>query len=273
MEHEVDIVIIPPDADRQTDEEDENDLEGAENIFPTYIAGEIELQHINSSDEEGSEDEDSLPLSERLKNLESKRAKKIKVGPQWTKKFVDTSTPATFDCSDRLEILKNELENFSPVEVFEKLFDDEIFDHLMQQTNLYSSQKNRHAFFVSKADLKLSVAILLLTGYHKLPSERNYWSLDEDLGVPMVAKTMSRNRFQETKRYIHLVDNENLVIQDKMAKLRAVMSLLNQKFEQWGVLHENLSIDDAMVKFYGRYSSKQYIKGKPVRFVCIYFPF
>lgn len=181
--------------------------------------------------------------------------------------------PATSDCSDRLEILKNELENFSPVEVFEKLFDDEIFDHLMQQTNLYSSQKNRHAFFVSKADLKLSVAILLLTGYHKLPSERNYWSLDEDLGVPVVAKTMSRNRFQETKRYIHLVDNENLVIQDKMAKLRAVMSLLNQKFEQWGVLHENLSIDDAMVKFYGRYSSKQYIKGKPVRFVCIYFPF
>lgn len=76
MEHEVDIVIIPPDADRQTDEEDENDLEGAENIFPTYIAGEIELQHINSSDEEGSEDEDSLPLSERLKNLKSKRAKK-----------------------------------------------------------------------------------------------------------------------------------------------------------------------------------------------------
>ncbi|CAG9839867.1 unnamed protein product [Diabrotica balteata] len=52
IEHEVDVVSIPPDADPQTDEEDfdENNLEGVENIFPTDVVGEIELQHINSSD-------------------------------------------------------------------------------------------------------------------------------------------------------------------------------------------------------------------------------
>ncbi|KAI8121791.1 PiggyBac transposable element-derived protein 3 [Lucilia cuprina] len=33
-----------------------------------------------------------------------------------------------------------------------------------------------------------------------------------------------------------------------------------------GVFHENISIDESMVKYYGRHSAKQYIRGKPIRF-------
>ncbi|KAF5279107.1 hypothetical protein FQA39_LY05785 [Lamprigera yunnana] len=82
VQHEVDIDIIPPDADPQIDEEDfdKQSLDGEENIFPTDVAGEIELQHINSNDEGGSYDEDNLPLSVRIQNvLKSKQAKKEKL--------------------------------------------------------------------------------------------------------------------------------------------------------------------------------------------------
>lgn len=267
--NEVDIVIIPPDIDSQTDEEyfDENDLQ-----MPSDVAGEIELWQVSNSDDEDSDDEFSLPLSVVQQNIlrstgNPPPSKKQKLPePKWTKTFVDTSMSSTAGCADRLEILKNELENLTPVQIFEKIFDDDIYNHIVSQTNLYSSQKNRHDFFVSKADIKLFVGILLLTGYNKLPSERNYWSLDEDLGVPVVSNAMSRNRFQDIKRNIHLANNDNLNQIDKMAKLRPLISLLNQKFQQWGVFHEHLSIDEAMVKFFGRHSSKQYIKGKPVRF-------
>nr|CAH7746456.1 unnamed protein product [Callosobruchus chinensis] len=51
-----------------------------------------------------------------------------------------------------------------------------------------------------------------------------------------------------------------------MSKVRPLMKKLNQNFQQWGIFHENLAIDEAMVKFFGRHSSKQYIRGKPVRF-------
>ncbi|KAF5288202.1 hypothetical protein FQA39_LY03970 [Lamprigera yunnana] len=66
VQHDVDIIIIPPDVDSQIDEEgfDEQSLDGEENIFPTDSAEVIDLQHINSSDEEGSTYEDNLPLSE-----------------------------------------------------------------------------------------------------------------------------------------------------------------------------------------------------------------
>ncbi|KAB0804464.1 hypothetical protein PPYR_01434 [Photinus pyralis] len=98
--------------------------------------------------------------------------------------------------------------------------------------------------------MKLFVGILLLTGYHRL----HYWSLDCDLNVSIVANAMSRNRFLEIKKYIHLADNDHFDKNDKMSKLRPLMTKLNQNFQQWGLFHEHLSIDEAMVK------------GKPVRF-------
>lgn len=44
------------------------------------------------------------------------------------------------------------------------------------------------------------------------------------------------------------------------------MNLLCQKYQQWGFMHEKLSIDEAMIKYFGHHSSKQFIRGKPVRF-------
>nr|CAH7738745.1 unnamed protein product [Callosobruchus chinensis] len=174
--------------------------------------------------------------------------------------------PSTSGWKDRLELVKSDLESLSPVDIFEKLFDSDIYNHISQQTNIYSSQKNKHDFFLSRDDIKIFVGILLLTGYHKLPSERNYWSLDDDLKVPIVANAMSRNRFLEIKKYIHIAGNDHLDKNDKMSKVRPLMNKLNQNFQQWGIFHENLAIDEAMVKFFGRHSSKQYIRGKPVRF-------
>lgn len=273
IECEVDVVVIPPDVDTQTDEEegDENYIHEDDITFPHDVAGEIELQCMQDNDADSDDDEDNIPLSvlqKQLRNATKKpEAKKRKPSePIWTKTFVDTSMPATSGCTDRIEIVKHELEGLHPVEVFEKFFDNELYDYIVQQTNLYSSQKNNHEFFVSRDDMKLFFGILLLTGYHKLPSERNYWGLDEDLGVPIVARAMPRNRFQEIKRYVHLADNNQLDKSDKMAKVRPLIALLNQKFQQWGIFSEQLSIDESMVKFFGRHSSKQFIKGKPIRF-------
>ncbi|KAJ8910655.1 hypothetical protein NQ315_011639 [Exocentrus adspersus] len=56
--------------------------------------------------------------------------------------------------------------------------------------------------------------MLLLTGYHKLPREQLYWSLDEDSGIPFVTKAISRNRFRD-KKYLHW---RIIVIYQKMTK-------------------------------------------------------
>ncbi|KAK9753011.1 Transposase IS4 [Popillia japonica] len=44
------------------------------------------------------------------------------------------------------------------------------------------------------------------------------------------------------------------------------MDILNKNFRQWGFFHENLSVDEAMVKYFGHHPAKQFIRVKPVRF-------
>lgn len=105
-----------------------------------------------------------------------------------------------------------------------------------------------------------------MSGYHTLARKRLYWSLDDDYKIEVVGNSMSRNRFQEIKSYVHLANNTKLDKNDKMAKVRPLMNLLNIKFRQWGVIHKHLSIDEAMVKYFGHHSAKQFIMGKPNRF-------
>ncbi|XP_043191510.1 piggyBac transposable element-derived protein 3-like [Amphibalanus amphitrite] len=77
---------------------------------------------------------------------------------------------------------------------------------------------------------------------------------------------MPRNRFELIKRYLHFADNEHLPTGDKIAKVRPLFEELNRVLLQFGVIHPQLSIDEQMVPYFGRHSSKMFMKGKPVRF-------
>ncbi|KAK9730796.1 Transposase IS4 [Popillia japonica] len=107
---------------------------------------------------------------------------------------------------------------------------------------------------------------MILSGYHTLPRIPMYWSSDEDKGVNIVQKCMSRNKFQNIKRNLHLSDNSLLDKNDKFAKVRPFLNMLNDKNLQFGIFSFNLSIHEQMIPYFGRHSCKMFIKGKPVRF-------
>lgn len=268
-----DIVIIPPDVDCLTDNEeiDDDNLEFSE--LPKDIPGQVEIYY--SSDEEiplarmrqnllqpdkncEYESEDEIPLASL--------AKRLKKEPCWTTETFDKTIPESFEYQERLESLKVEMENKTPVEIFEKLFDSSVIQHIVEQSKLYASQNNNHDFHVNEDEIRIFIGILLLSGYHRLPRERLYWCLDEDVAVPVVSNSMSRNRYYDIKKYLHFSDNLKLDKTDKMFKVRPLMDMLNKNFQQWGVFHKNLSLDEAMVKYYGHHPAKQFIRGKPVRF-------
>ena len=68
------------------------------------------------------------------------------------------------------------------------------------------------------------------------------------------------------KIFIHLADNAQIYVTDKMFKSRPFRKLLTESFQSWGIFHEALSIDKAMVKYYGRHPTKQFIRRTPIRF-------
>src|SRR6218665_1936141 len=97
-------------------------------------------------------------------------------------------------------------------------------------------------------------------------NRRMFWETSEDTDNEAVSSAMSLNRFEELLRFLHVCDNTNLDKTDKLAKLRPLFDKLNKRFlENWPV-QQDISIDESMVPYYGRHSSNQFIRGKPIRF-------
>ena len=77
---------------------------------------------------------------------------------------------------------------------------------------------------------------------------------------------MPKNRFQEIKRYLHLPDNDNLAKNDKSAKVRLCLNLMQSNFAQFGVSSKCLFVDKQMIPYYGHFSTKMYTKSNLLKF-------
>ena len=78
---------------------------------------------------------------------------------------------------------------------------------------------------------------------------------------------MSRASFRRNiNRHIHFADNLYLEQGNKIAKVAPVYTSVNATLAKFGAFHEDLSIDESMVPYFGRHSAKMFIRGKPIRF-------
>lgn len=147
------------------------------------------------------------------------------------------------------------------------LFMDNAFlDIIVRETRRYAAEvKNIHNFTFHRSELMSFIGVLLYSGFVKLPQERDYWSTSEEFSIPLIPKYMTRDRFLMIKKCLHFADNRHLV-DSKVAKLLPIYEILNRNLQQFGVFTKKLSIDESMVPYYGRHSSKMFIRGKPIRF-------
>ena len=72
-------------------------------------------------------------------------------------------------------------------------------------------------FKVFKDEIKNFIGLLLLTGYNYCSNANDYWSTAPDLSMLVFAETMSKQRFRDIKRYLHVCDN--ILVQRKWLKL------------------------------------------------------
>jgi DNA excision repair protein ERCC-6 len=154
----------------------------------------------------------------------------------------------------------------SPSEFFEFFFNENLCNHIVQQSVIYAVQKNREDFSLSVEELKTFLGILILSGYVPLPRKRMYWEERPDSNNQAVSEAMRRRRFEEIMRNLHLNDNNHLDQNDRLSKIRPFLDHLRDAFIEHAPWEKNVSMDEAMVPYYGRHGLKQYIKGKPIRF-------
>ena len=134
----------------------------------------------------------------------------------------------------------------------------------MNETNWYAhSEKNNPEFSVSMEEMMNFIGLEFMSGHNIRLSERDYWSTYPDLLCAASSNTMSRNRFFKIKSYLHAA-NTQMLKDSRMAKVAPLYDLLNVKLQSFGVVHEDLSIDESVVPYFGRHSCKQFIRAKPI---------
>jgi hypothetical protein len=135
---------------------------------------------------------------------------------------------------------------------------------IVRQSNLYALQKNKF-LNLTLDEIYIVFGAFLLSGYGKYPNKRLYWSKENDVPT-ILCESMRLNRFEQILRHFHLNDNSAIDKNDRLYKLRPIITELNQNFRFHGGLEEHLSIDESMIPYYGKHYAKQFIRGKPVRF-------
>ena len=143
---------------------------------------------------------------------------------------------------------------------------------IVEQTNLYARQvmsESQYAKWVevNEEEIWAYMGFMILMGINHLPALCDYWKMDSTYRYSPVADRITRDRFFEITRYFHFVDNATLPSRcdsgyDKLGKVRPVITILSEKFLQNYNPHNENSVDEAMIKFKGRSSMKQYLPKK-----------
>ena len=251
---EIDSEISEDETDSsEGDNERENDSEISENDFK-YEAG---------SNENESEDEEVDSITTLLAAVPSDCS--------WTKHF----RPLIVHEFQPSKKCNNVLPS-SPTQTFRRLFSDQIFDLILEQTNIYGREKYEKVentiswTDVTQAELEQFLGINIIMGYSRNPSIDSYWSTDASLRNEKISTSMTCKNFKRILQSLHLVDNSKSKTSidfqsDKLIKVKHFLDLLLHNFQIHFDLKKNLTIDEMMIKFKGRCSFKQYIKSKPIK--------
>lgn len=146
------------------------------------------------------------------------------------------------------------------LEYFKSFFDDDLINHLVEQTNLYSVQQTGNSVNVSKEEMERFIAVYIFAAVVWLPSMRMYW--ETGTRVPFIADLMSVNRFEKIRQFFHCNNNQMPTEKDKLFKVRPVIESVLEKCKRVPI-EEFQAIDEQIIPTKGRSGLRQYLPKKP----------
>ncbi|XP_056645839.1 piggyBac transposable element-derived protein 4-like [Diorhabda sublineata] len=180
----------------------------------------------------------------------------------------------SFD-ADAAGILLDIEENVFPIQVFEKIWDDQVMEMIIKSTNDYGiklcNQARPHTRHSRKANFKNTdmiemrkfLGLCLLQSQLKFSSIRKLFSIDALHYHPAFPSQMSGRRFEQILRCFW-VEEENS--NDPLRKIKIFLDLLIQKFANAYAPNEALSLDESLLLFRGRLYFRTYMKGKKAKY-------
>lgn len=156
--------------------------------------------------------------------------------------------------------------------IFSILVDDNVFDLMIEQTNIYAEQlittnsggRLRRWKPVNREEMKKFLGIYLLTGIIKFPTLECYWKKDPIFYHPLMHNIkMSYNRFTAILRCWHFVDNTaERDVNDRLYKVKPVIDIVMRNCRKLLSPKDCIVVDESMVPFQGRLLIRQFNPNK-----------
>ena len=236
-------MIGPPTGGHDSDMENADDDVLKTAGLPDEVAGEIEVFNIRNDDIEGISDDGHNIVTPQPKKAKQ-TTKKAKVNVKWKKSHINSQTFSQYDQDKKAQavLLENpELAALTMWTSFEKIFAP-LIELILHETNQYAIRdKNKLQFKLTSEELTNFIGLIFLSEYNIRLSERDYWSIDQDVRCDAFCEAMSRNRFFEIKSFIHTADNQSLS-ESRMAKVEPLYDLLNKKIQQFELFTKTLAL-------------------------------
>jgi Transposase IS4 len=118
-----------------------------------------------------------------------------------------------------------------------------------------------HNVNTDSSEIRQLFALHMLVGILKFPRLRMYWT--DATRIPIIADTMSVNRFMKLRSNLHVVV-EKPQNDDRLWKVRPVIETVLSRCHELSV-EENVCIDEKIVPFKGQLDIKQYMQNKPYK--------
>ncbi|GFX14045.1 piggyBac transposable element-derived protein 4 [Trichonephila clavipes] len=160
------------------------------------------------------------------------------------------------------------------MQYYEALIDNNLIDLIVHGTNRYAEQTigrsipRRHSRSkkwepTSKEEMHVFIALIILQGIVKQPTNEQYWSKRHSISTPFSSKVMSYRRFNLIYRFLHFSDNETFVTEThegpKLSKIWPVLKYLTIRFKEVVTPVRDVTIDESLMLFKGRLDWKQYM--------------
>lgn len=115
-------------------------------------------------------------------------------------------------------------------------------------------------------EMEAFIGIIIYMGLHPQHDVDRYWSSDPLFGVEPIAKVMTSKRYKKLLQNLHIKNDNALdTKEDKLFKIRPMVTRLSERFSSTTTSSSSQSIDECMVKFKGKSSLKQYMPQKPIK--------
>ncbi|KAK9889678.1 hypothetical protein WA026_007057 [Henosepilachna vigintioctopunctata] len=187
--------------------------------------------------------------------------------PNWS----DIPIPmCSFPFSQKNELLVPIPGNNEPIDFFRLLFDDDILNLLVSETNTYAealicsegvSEKSRITRWkpVCSEEMLKFVALILHTGTIKMNRLQDFWKCHPLFNLTCFSAYMSRDRFLLILRCLHFTQNMDNNL-DRLQKIRPIINFFNNKMSTVYNPGKELSLDEPMILWKRRLVFRHCIK-------------